>query len=192
MHLCFHRIEVYHFYVLTSPSLSLLALWSVCMHVFFCPGFRSPYLLQGQKDSPMVSSLSFLYSSVFKIRGFTPSGFCSVFCVTSTQLYLSPRCASAPPLPPSTHTRPVAFGSWNHRHHALIFHTQKSLFLGSLFCSVGSSALYVSITAVFITAPLESLLIPQRPYVFLFLFEIEHIKDIFFFQMNFRINWSNS
>ena len=73
------------------------------MHVFFCPGFRSPSLLQGRKDSPMISSLSFLYSSIFKIWGFNPSGFCSVFCVTSTQLYFSPRCPSVPPLPPATY-----------------------------------------------------------------------------------------
>ena len=84
------------------PSL-LLALGSVCMHAFFCPGFRSPSRLQGQKDSPMLSSLSFLYSYTFGIQGYNASGFCSVFCMASTQLYFFPYCRLVLPPAPNTH-----------------------------------------------------------------------------------------
>lgn len=91
------------------------------------------------------------------------------------------------PLPPTPTSHRSSFGFGNCLYHALIFHTQKILFLGTLFSFVGSSALCVSITAVFITTPLESLLIPGSPGDLFFLFEIEHVKDIFF-QVNFRIN----
>ena len=168
------------------PSL-LLALGSVCIHVFLCSGFRSPALLQGQKDSPMLSSFSFLYPQTSRIQGCNASGFCSVFCVASTQLFLLTvdRCH---PLPPTPTSHPSSCGFGSHLCHALVFHTQKILFLGTVFWFVGSSALCVSVTAVVITTPLESLLIPGRPDVLVFLFKIEHVKDIFFFQMNFRIN----
>lgn len=149
------------------------------------------------KDSPMISSLSFLYSFTFKIEDFNPSGFRPVFSVWQAHNFIfSPYCQSVPPrTPPPPHPatafHPFSSGFRSHLYHALTFRAQKVLFLGSLFRSVGSSAVYVSVTAVFITEPLGSLLIPQRPEALLCLFETEPLEDIFF-QIHYRISWLNS
>ena len=83
--------------------LSLSWPYEVCVCMYFSVLVLEvlPYS-KAEKIPPWFLPLAF-FSSIFKIWGFNPSGFCSVFCVTSTQLYFSPRCPSVPPLPPATY-----------------------------------------------------------------------------------------